>query len=124
MAAHVDVIIVEDDIWLSEQFERTLMTAGFSVRRAFEGHTAMDLIDELKPKVILLDMLLTESTAVALMHELQSYKDTADIPIIVCTNLASIISIADMSAYGVRRILDKTMMHPDDVTTAVRSVLP
>lgn len=123
MATAIDVLIVEDDIWLSEQFERTLVGAGFSVERAFEGHTAMDLIDQLKPKVILLDMLLTGSTAVTLMHELQSYKDTGEIPIVLCTNLASVISLAEVSAYGVRRILDKTTMHPDDVVTAVRSIL-
>ncbi|OGL31985.1 hypothetical protein A3E76_01805 [Candidatus Saccharibacteria bacterium RIFCSPHIGHO2_12_FULL_44_22] len=119
----VDVLIVEDDIWLSEQFERTLSKAGYVTRRAFEGHTAMDLIDELKPQVVLLDMLLTGSTAVTLMHELQSYKDTGDIPIILCTNLASLIRLDDVSDYGVRRIIDKTTMHPDDIATAVRSVL-
>ncbi|RYX78394.1 response regulator [bacterium] len=123
MAVSVDVLVVEDDIWLSEQFERTLIAAGYTVGRAFEGHTAMDLIDELRPKIILLDMLLTGSTAVTLLHELQSYSDTAGIPIVLCTNLAATITIDDVSVYGVRRILDKTTMHPDDVTTAVRSVL-
>ena len=83
----------------------------------------MDLIDELKPRVVLLDMLLTGSTAVALMHELQSYKDTGDIPIILCTNLAATIRLDDVAAYGVRRVLDKTTMHPDDIVTAIRSVL-
>lgn len=119
----VDVVIVEDDMWLSEQFERSLVRAGFTVCRASNGHAAMEQIDEYLPRVIILDMLLPGGTGTMLLHELQSYKDTGDIPIVLCTNLASAITLDDMSAYGVRRILDKTTMHPDDVVAAVRSVL-
>jgi DNA-binding response OmpR family regulator len=121
--ATVDVLIVEDDAWLAEQFERTLKAAEFTTELATNGHTAMDAIDEYAPRAILLDVLLTGGTGMTLMHELQSYEDTGAIPIVICTNLASQLHIKDLEPYGVRRILDKTTMHPDDVATAIRSVL-
>lgn len=121
--AMTDVLIVEDDLWLAEQFERTLVREGFSVRRTSNGHVAIELVDELMPKVMLLDLLLPGSTGIALLHELQSYQDTGEIPVILCTNLASTLKLDDLRPYGVRRLLDKTTMHPDDIVAAVRGVL-
>lgn len=117
------VLIVEDDAWLAEQQARVLEKAGFSATISPHAIAAIKLIDKVHPDVIVLDVLLTGSTAFALMHELQSYGDTSSIPIIICTNLASELSLENLTPYGVRRILDKTTMMPDDVVTAVRSVL-
>lgn len=123
MKQGIDVLIIEDDVWLAEQFGRTLESAGFSTRQVSSGHVAMDVIDEQAPRVVLLDFLLTGGTAMTLLNELQSYTDTAKIPIILSTNLASQIDLKDVSSYGVKRILDKTTMQPDDIVTAVRSVI-
>lgn len=120
--SRLDILIVEDEIWLGEQFSRTLDRAGFSTRIVSNGLVAMDLIDQLKPKVLVVDMLLSGGTVMPLLHELQSYNDTGSIPVILCTNLAGDVRLKDLKAYGVRRILDKTTMHPDDITVAVRSV--
>lgn len=122
MSQKTDVLIIEDDLWLAEQFQRTLNRAGFSSRHVSSGHGAMDAIDEQSPDAIVLDMLLTGGTALTLLHELQSYVDTAEIPVILCTNLASQVTMQDMAPYGVRRIIDKMTMQPDDIVTAARSV--
>ena len=117
-----DVLIIEDDVWLAEQFQRTLQLAGYESRIVPSGHLAMEMIDETPPKAIILDVLLTGGTAMTLLHELQSYADTAQIPIVLCTNLASQITLNEVAPYGVKRILDKTTMHPDDIVAALRSV--
>jgi len=117
------VLIVEDDAWLAEQQVRILTKAGFSATTSPHPIAAIKAIDTAHPDAIVLDVLLTGSTAFALMHELQSYGDTGGIPIIICTNLASELSLDNLRPYGVRRILDKTTMLPDDVVAAVRSVL-
>ncbi|MDB5167469.1 MAG: response regulator BaeR [Candidatus Saccharibacteria bacterium] len=117
------VLIVEDDPWLAEQHARVLTKAGYKTSISPHAEAAIDAVDDVHPDVIVLDMLLTGSTAFALMHELQSYGDTSVIPIILCTNLAADMNLDDVKPYGVQRMLDKTSMLPDDVVTAVRSVL-
>lgn len=117
------IVIVEDDVWLGQQFERTLRKHGYEVRVTTNALAAMDLIDERCPDGIILDMLLGGSTGLALVHELQSYRDTGAIPVVVCTNLAAGLVLRDLEPYGVRRMLDKTTMQPDDLVAAVRSVL-
>lgn len=116
------VLIVEDDKWLAEQYARVLKMAGYKTNISLHALAAIEAIDDDRPDVIILDVLLSGSTAFALLHELQSYGDTGKIPIILCTNLASELSIEDLEPYGIKRILNKISMLPDDLVGAIKSV--
>ena len=116
------VLIIEDDLWLAEQYSRMLLSAGYIVTIASHAQVAIQMIDDNQPDAIILDMLLTGSTALALLHELQSYGDTGVIPIIMCTNLANELSLDNLRSYGVRKIIDKTTMTPDDLIVALRDI--
>ena len=116
------VLIVEDDKWLGEQYFRVIKKAGYKTTLVLHALAAIHAIDDIHPDVIILDVLLTGTTAFALLHELQSYGDTGNIPIILCTSLANELSLHNLKTYGVRRILDKTTMVPDDLIAAIRSV--
>ena len=117
------VLLVEDDAWLATLQAEVLQAGGFEVVLAPHATSAVVKIDEQLPDVIVADMLLTGTTALTLLHELQSHSDTKDIPVILCSNLADAISVDELRPYGVRRIIDKTTMHPGDLVAAVRSVL-
>ena len=117
------VLIVEDEAWLAGQQRLLLEKAGFEVRVSPHAHAAIVQIDEFYPDVILLDVLLPGGTAFGLLHELQSYVDTGRIPVIICSATASELNEADLKSYGIKRILDKTQMTPEDVVAAVKGVL-
>lgn len=117
------LLLVEDDPWLAELEAEFLKDAGYQVSLSPHAVSAIDAIDVVMPKVIIVDVLLTGGTAFALLHELQSYADTKDIPVILCTNMAETLHATDLRLYGVKRIVDKTTMRPDDLPAAVRSLL-
>ena len=117
------VLLVEDDAWLAEMEAKVLASAGYDVRVAPHALAAVDRIDEAIPDVIILDVLLTGSTAFTFLNELQSHPDTASIPVVLCTNLAEQFSSSQLKEYGVKRVVDKTTMHPDDLVVAVRAVV-
>lgn len=117
------VLVVEDDEWLAEQFVRVLKKSSIDASSVSHAYMAMDAIDKIKPDAIVLDVLLTGSTAFSLMHELQTYTDTSKIPIVLCTNIASELDVNNLKSYGVEIILDKTLISPSDLVSAVRSVL-
>jgi DNA-binding response OmpR family regulator len=119
----VRVLLVEDDPWLAELEADVLAQAGYDVIHAPHAPSAIAKIDEHQPDIIILDVLLTGSTAFALLHELQSYSDTKQVPVILCTNMAESLKLEDLKTYGVQRIIDKTTMHPGDLVAAIRSVL-
>ena len=89
------ILVVEDDNWLSEQYSRVLSNAGYLVHRASNALSAIEEIDDINPDAIILDVLLTGSTAFALLHELQSYGDTGGI------------------AEAARLLLNRAGRHPD-----------
>jgi two-component system phosphate regulon response regulator PhoB len=117
------IILVEDDPWLAELEERVLAKEGYAVRVAPDGDAAIDLLDDELPDLIIVDMLLTGTTAFALLHELQSYGDTGLLPVIICTNMAESLELEELAPYGVKRIVNKSTMQPADLVAAVRSVL-
>jgi DNA-binding response OmpR family regulator len=117
------ILIVEDDRWLAQQQQAVLEKAGYRVYVSPHALAAMDAVDDVKPDCIILDILLPGTTGFTLLHELQSYADTGAIPIIVCSSLTPSLKKEDIAQYGVKRLLDKATMTPDDIVAAVRSVL-
>jgi len=118
------ILIIEDDSWLAEQFVRVLSKFGYKTVVTSSAATAINAVDDNHIDVIILDILLKGSTAFSLLHELQSYEDTGVIPVVLCTNLVQELTIENLRPYGVKQILDKSKMVPDDLATAVQDVLP
>lgn len=118
----VTVLVVEDDAWLLELEVSVLEAAGYTVVAAPHALAAIEAIDRVHPDVIVVDVLLAGSTVFALLHELQSYDDTQRIPVIMCTNLAEQFDAKQLEAYGVKRLIDKSTMHPSDIVAAVKAV--
>lgn len=118
------VLIVEDDDWLAEQYIRTLANAEMQADAVGHALAAIEAIDVKKPDVLVVDMLLPGPNIFTLLHEIRSHSDLAVIPVILCTNSASQFSREDLTAYGIKTILDKATMHPKDMIAAIKKVLP
>lgn len=117
------VLVVEDDEWLAEQYVRTLEQSGFRAEHVPHALAAIETIDTKLPDIMVIDVFLAGPNAFTLLHELQSHSDLASIPVILCTNTADDIAEEDVKAYGVRQVLDKTTMQPQDLVVAVKRVM-
>lgn len=117
------VLLIEDELWLAELLCTTLEQAEYRVVHAADPYEAIDYIDDSRPDIIVLDVLLKGATAFGLLHELRSYGDTAQIPVILCTNNADTLKVDSLAAYGVVKVIDKTTMNPGDLVAGVRSIL-
>jgi len=116
------VMVIESEPWLGDHYQRHIERAGFSVVRASNAYTAIDLVDTQLPAAIVLNLFLSGPSAIGLLHELQSYTDTTNIPVIVCGNVSD-ISMDDLRPYGVTHMIDSRTMQPDDLPAALRSAL-
>jgi DNA-binding response OmpR family regulator len=116
------VLVIESEPWLGDHYQRQLEAQGYTVARAFNAYAAIDVVDEKQPVAIIMSLLLNGPGALNLLHELQSYTDTADIPVIVCTNLPN-IELEELEPYGVKGLLNTASMKPSDIVATVRSVV-
>lgn len=117
------VLIIDDDSWMAAQYARGLEEAGFAVLTAANAMEGIEEIDRLHPNVVLLDLLMPGPNGIVLLHELQSHTDLAQIPVVVCSNSASALTLEDLRAYGVVGLLDKGTVTPDDIVAAVRKAM-
>lgn len=115
------VLVIESEPWLGDHYQRELEKNGFSVMRASHAYSAMDMINERVPSAILMSLNLSGASSLALLHELQTYTDTAAVPIVVCSSFAD-LTMDELEPYGVRMIMDSRTMQPHDVPAAIRSV--
>ncbi len=119
------IVLIEDDQWLADSLLVTLSSRGHDVTQFSTAQEAMEWINANNPVLIIADILLGDHTTLTLFHELQSYPDTAAIPVIVCTSLGThSLSKADLKSYGIVEVLDKTTMTPDQLLLLVETHLP
>ncbi len=115
------VLLVEDDRWLGESYERVLGRSGFRVVRVPSGDKAMRAVEVSMPDCIVADVVLVDETIFTLLHELQSYDDTRIIPVILCTNLSKgLFDETRLHHYGVMMILEKSSLTPEQLIESVR----
>lgn len=81
------VLIVEDDHFYSKVYESRLTKAGFNVTLVSNGETALNLIKEHKPKLILLDLIMPIIDGFEVITTLKNDSSLSDIPVIVLSNL-------------------------------------
>jgi len=116
------ILVVEDDVWLAEQYVRLLRRAGFRVNYVTDALAAIDSLDSEAPQVIMLDVLLAGPNAFTLLHEIRSHADLASIPVILCTNSVDSMQDFDLASYGVVDLLNKATVTPNDLILAIRRV--
>lgn len=107
------IYLVEDDVLLAEHF--TSVLKDHLVKTYTNAIDAIHAINNQLPELIILDIVLDGPSGFSLLNELQSYTDTAKIPVIICSGVSEDLNESDLSSYGVVAILDKTTMKPRDL---------
>jgi CheY-like chemotaxis protein len=79
------VLIVEDSSDLRSLFVRVLQRKGFRVYEASNGREALACLTEVKPDVIVTDVMMPEMNGIELIRHLRSRPSTAEIPVVVMT---------------------------------------
>lgn len=117
------ILIVEDDKWFRELYAKVLSEANYEVMLASNAYEAIDTVASGKiPDAIMLDIFLPGVNGFALIHELQSYEDTRKVPVMICSSAADTVDQNNISSYGVKRVLDKTSMDPNDLKFIIKGL--
>lgn len=104
------IFVIDDDEIMSECIANQ---CGKDVKIFSNAIEATYAIDDEKPDLIFLDILLDGPDGFTFLNELASYDDTAKIPIVIISSLNFVDK--DLSAYGVVGKLSKDTMRPEDI---------
>jgi DNA-binding response OmpR family regulator len=117
------ILLVEDELWLGELYVQ-LLSREHSVDWRRDGYDAIETIDQRRPDLIVLDLLLPRVNGVQLLHELVSYSDTAKIPVVLFSAaLPDDLDQNVLRAYGVAATLDKAATKPAQVVKTINGII-
>jgi signal transduction histidine kinase/CheY-like chemotaxis protein len=114
------VLLVEDDAVQRERMRGWLEGPHWAVREAANGREALDRLQQGKPDVILLDLMMPEMDGFAVVAALQKEPAWRDIPVIVITALDLDAKDRERLNAGVQFVLVKERFRPADLVERVR----
>ena len=79
------ILVVEDEQSLLTLQSMLLSIEGYTVEGVMNGQTALDVVETMKPDLILLDIMLPEVDGFQVCRQLKSNEATRHIPIIILT---------------------------------------
>jgi signal transduction histidine kinase/CheY-like chemotaxis protein len=117
------VLMVEDDAVQRERMLGWLEGPQWTVREAENGREALKRIQENKPDVILLDLMMPEMDGFAVVAALQKEASWQDIPVIVITARDLDAKDHERLNSGVQSVLVKERFRPADLVERVRRLV-
>jgi adenylate cyclase len=117
------VLLVEDDAVQRERMRGWLEGPQWAVREAANGREALDRLQQGKPDVILLDLMMPEMDGFAVVAALQKEADWRDIPVIVITSLDLDAKDRERLNAGVQFVLVKERFRPADLVERIRRLV-
>ena len=81
------VVLVDDDVAMHDLIKRTISKLNLTLLGATNSEKGMELIREVKPKLILLDVLMPGRDGWSLLKECKTDQELKDIPVIMISQL-------------------------------------
>jgi DNA-binding response OmpR family regulator len=117
------VLFIENDSVVANIYRNKLNLEGFQVELAADGETGLQRAREVKPDVILLDLLLPKLTGVEVIRALRADPEFQTTPIIVLSGTYLTSMIQEAWKAGATKCLAKSSTTPKVVVDTIRSVL-
>jgi DNA-binding response OmpR family regulator len=123
MAEQIHVLLVEDDIFLSNIYKTKLEMEGYKVTTADNGESAWQQAGVKNPDIILLDVLLPKLDGFGVLEKLKSDPKTVNIPVMMLTNLGQKDDVERGLKGGAVDYLIKAHFKPSEVVEKIRKIL-
>ncbi|HEX3082181.1 MAG TPA: response regulator [Candidatus Saccharimonadia bacterium] len=117
------ILIIEDDALLSRMYQIVFNASKFQVEVAANGEEGLEKSRDVKPDLILLDIMMPKLNGLEVLKRLKANPDTKDIPVVVLTNLAGSGDVEAALSLGAVRYIVKSENKPKQVDEIVRGIL-
>ncbi|MEI8066768.1 MAG: response regulator [Actinomycetes bacterium] len=103
------LLVVDDNKDIRELLKHILTLNGFDVQEAAEGATALRLIDESRPALVLLDVMMPGLSGYDVVEKVREHPDiqVSEVPILMITAKSQIADVESGMASGANDYLIK-----------------
>lgn len=116
------ILIADDEPNIRQLVAFTLRRRGFDIVEAEDGVTALELIRQSAPDLVVLDVMMPGLTGIAVLQQLSADPATAEIPVVLLSAKGQGVEIEEGLASGARLYLVKPFS-PRELADRVAEVL-
>jgi DNA-binding response OmpR family regulator len=118
------ILIVEDDFYIKDIYEKSFRGGGYEVYTAVDGSEALSMVKGMMFDIILLDIMLPKVTGVDVLKELRKEGEkTTNIPVFMTTNLGQENIIKEAFRIGADGYFIKAQIPPRDLVREIDKFL-
>lgn len=117
----VKVAIVEDDQAISQMYRIKFEGEGYEVETAENGKLGLKLAQDMKPDIILLDLMMPEMNGDEMLRKLRASSWGKDMKVVILTNMGEQEIPEEVKKMGVEAVILKADMTPRQVAELVNT---
>lgn len=117
------IAIIEDDLAIAQMYRIKFEAEGYSVETAENGVVGLELIEKMRPDIVLLDLMMPEMNGDEMLEKLRKTDYGKNLPVIILTNMGEQEAPEVVKTLHVRRFIVKADMTPRQVAEMVKSEL-
>jgi CheY-like chemotaxis protein len=123
MAKKAKVAIIEDDSMINEMYRIKFELAGYDVAVAEDGKDGIELVKEMHPDVILLDLMMPEMNGDEALEHIRKLPGYAETPVAILTNIGREEAPKNLKKLNVAQFIVKADSTPSQVVDLVATML-
>jgi DNA-binding response OmpR family regulator len=116
------ILMIEDDEFIRELYERQLKLAGYQVETTPSGKAGVELLGKNTYDLLMLDLNIPDLSGFQILEELQKHPKEG-LNIVILSNVAQDEFVNKGLSMGAQAFIIKSTYTPDKVVSEVRSLL-
>lgn len=119
----IKIAIIEDDAVISQMYRMKFEAEGYEVQMAGNGRLGVELVENMRPDIILLDLRMPEMDGTEALTQIRKHDWGKNIPVLILTNVGEEEAPAELEKLNVLSYIVKADLTPSQVTEKVKAAL-
>lgn len=117
------VLVIEDDLVLNQAYELILEREGHEVVTAFNGQEGLEKANELKPEIILLDLIMPVMGGLEFLKEYDVATMHPDVKVVILSNIGDEKEAQKGLKLGAYKYIVKAHASPQELSVLVNHLI-
>ena len=119
----LNIVVIEDDTPIANMYKMKLELAGYTAYVAENGKIGLELVKDIKPDLILLDIRMPVMSGDIMLEKLRQTDWGSSIRVVILTNISRDEAPRNLSLLGVDRYIVKAHHTPVQILDVVNEIL-
>jgi len=117
-----NIMVIEDDRFLSSLVKTRLEKEGFVVIQAFDGEEAINLLRKEPPDLIVMDLVMPKVNGFEVLQSISIAPQLEKVPVVILSNLAQDSDIEKARQLGAKEYFVKVKISIDDLVQRIKDL--